>query len=487
MASAKSISKTMKSASVKKENLRKAFEDLQSHSSSLASFTLQWKDLEDHFSSIEKSLENRLKELESKETHQSKEKPPVKESKSTDPVPRPELKSFCVKMDGQGLRSFIIDHRKDLDSIRNEVAPALRSASDPAKLVLDSMDGFLKSKGDNDLGFPAIRRTCILLLEKLLDISPEIKNPLKEKAKKLAVEWKGKIGNGDDGNPLEILGFLQLLVTYGLVSAFETDELLDLVAVIARRKEAIDLCRGLGVSEKIPDFVRKLISKGKRLEAVNFAYAFNLVDKFPPVPLLKDFLKGTKKTVQEVRKKGKNSTASQNEAIAKEIAALKTVIKIIEEHNLESEYSHEGLEKRVAQLEKLKVDRKRERAPPTVAASKPQQQPGNKRPRPDTSAASAAARAVLPQSQLHLSDRVPSYIGSTGPYGLAGSSTLYDRPVSSFLDSPLGYGGARSPPRSHLYSSDPLMTSGSYDKPMGYGSYPFSSGLPPPYRPSFFP
>lgn len=58
------------------------------------------------------------------------------------------------------------------------------------------------------------------------------------------------------------------------------------------------------------DLIQKLISKGKQLDAVNFAYAFEIVDKFPPVPLLKAYLKEAKKIAQEVRRKGNNSTQS---------------------------------------------------------------------------------------------------------------------------------------------------------------------------------
>lgn len=58
------------------------------------------------------------------------------------------------------------------------------------------------------------------------------------------------------------------------------------------------------------DLIQKLIIKGKQLDAVNFAYAFDLVDKFPPVPLLKAYLKEAKKVAQEVRKKGNHSAQS---------------------------------------------------------------------------------------------------------------------------------------------------------------------------------
>ncbi|XP_077217433.1 truncated FRIGIDA-like protein 1 [Tasmannia lanceolata] len=445
--STESISAAIKSIPSKKESLRKAFQELQSHSSSFASFTLQWEDLETHIDSMSKSFESRLKDLESKD----KQNPPLKKSEnpenpskkpeesSSEAIPRPELKSFCENMDGKGIRSFIIENKKQLFTLRNEIGPALRFASDPAKMVLDAMDGFYsldpKSKRDKDMELGSIRKTSILLLERLLMISPEIKNDEKERAKNLAVEWKGKISPGGE-NPLEVFAFLQLLVSYGLVSLFDVDELLDLAVFIHRRKQ-IDFIRALDFTEKVPDFIQKLVSKGKQLDAVNFVYAFELVNKFPPVPLLKAYLKESEKVAEEIRKEGNYSTRVQNEAKAKEIAALKAVIKSIEEHKLESEFSTEDLEKRISQLEQQKADKNLGKR-----ISQLEQPAPDKKPRP----------AV--------------------PYDHSGP----------------GFGFNPSPSMSELYSSEHLLGSSLFDKPSGYSGLPLSTlsgGLP--YRSSYLP
>ncbi|XP_042487012.1 truncated FRIGIDA-like protein 1 [Macadamia integrifolia] len=537
MASLIAISSAIKSIDTKKDDLRKAFEDLQAHSSSLASFTLQWKDLEEHLDSIKSSIEKRFKELESTEPQagdgkaveeSSPKKPesnrkqsssavvPLKKEEESEIIPRPELKSFCTKMDGKGLRSYVIDHRRELPVIRSEVAVAFKSAPDPAKLVLDAMEGFYppNSKGDKDADLAAIRRTCILLLEQQTMISPEIKPQLKERATKLAIEWKTKLTPGGE-NHLEALAFLQLLATFDLVGAFSIDYLLDIFVTIARRRQAIDLCRALGFTENIPDFIQKLTSKGKLLEAVKFVFAFDLAHKFPPVPLLKNYIKESKKTAQEIRKKGNHSTQSQNEATARECAALKAVIKNIEEHHLASQYPPENLQKRMEQLEKQKAERKRPAAAP---ASK--QQTGSKRSRPSAPAVAAPAASAAASSypktmsgtptSLHsiaqmqqsglLPERAAPYMGSAaGPYGLPGPSSIAHYGSSSsglygFADNPVNFGGNLSPARSHLYSSLPSHPShpsqsslpshpsGLYDRSLSYDSY----GLPSQYRPSSY-
>lgn len=48
------------------------------------------------------------------------------------------------------------------------------------------------------------------------------------------------------------------------------------------------------------DMIEELISKGQQLDAVHFTYEVGLVDKFPPVPLLKAFLKDAKKVAASI-------------------------------------------------------------------------------------------------------------------------------------------------------------------------------------------
>lgn len=50
----------------------------------------------------------------------------------------------------------------------------------------------------------------------------------------------------------------------------------------------------------VADMIEELISKGQQLDAVHFTYEVGLVDKFPPVPLLKAFLKDAKKAAASI-------------------------------------------------------------------------------------------------------------------------------------------------------------------------------------------
>lgn len=48
--------------------------------------------------------------------------------------------------------------------------------------------------------------------------------------------------------------------------------------------------------------VEILINSGRQIDAVNLAFAFELTEQFPPVPLLKLYLQGARKVSSSVRR-----------------------------------------------------------------------------------------------------------------------------------------------------------------------------------------
>ena len=67
----------------------------------------------------------------------------------------------------------------------------------------------------------------------------------------------------------------------------------------------------------------------------------------------------------------------QNEVNTKELSAYRAVIKCIKEHKLESQFSPDPLQKRVAQLEKAKADRKRSAGAVKSQPKRPRANGGN--------------------------------------------------------------------------------------------------------------
>lgn len=335
-----SVATLIDSTTSKIQQLQKAFAELESHRA--VTLNLKWKELEEHFHGLEKSLKRRFHELEDQEKeyenktieaqkllqkraaavvakeHASlqrlqekrdaaifaianvqekpavvpdegqggapsmEEKPPdalatesnledIKVSSESEDVEvklYPELVTLVEEMDSKGLHTFISDNRKNLAAIREEIPLALKAAANPARLVLDSLDGFYHMEvpnvdGKKDSSLLGLRRTCIMLMEclSLLLTSqdlpiPVISEEVKRQAKAIAEEWKPKLDvldmDASNGNSLEAHAFLQLLATFGIASDFNEGELSRLIPMVSRRRQTADLCRSLGLSEKMP-------------------------------------------------------------------------------------------------------------------------------------------------------------------------------------------------------------------------------------------
>lgn len=268
-----SISAELEAIDEKKAKLRKALEDLQSHTSLLSPASsssspssslgnLKWDDIDSYLTPLRSNLQQKFALLKALKSDQPKAQPVIKpkekdNSAVPDPVPaRRELKSLCGKMDGLGLRNYLFDHPKERTAIRVELADAWKHAPDPAKLVVDAMEE------DSDPGRRS-RRVAVVLLEELMRAKVEVGDEVKEKAMAIAVDWKRKLaasagrhGEGEDEGEeegLEKLCFLHLLAAFGLVEsgAFDMNELVEYAVVIARYRQAVELCSAIGFGDKI--------------------------------------------------------------------------------------------------------------------------------------------------------------------------------------------------------------------------------------------
>uniref|UniRef100_A0A7C8ZNU9 FRIGIDA-like protein n=1 Tax=Opuntia streptacantha TaxID=393608 RepID=A0A7C8ZNU9_OPUST len=324
----------------------------------------------------------------------------------------PELVKLCEEMDAEGLHNFISDNRKNLASMREEIPQALQAAADPAHLVLNSLNNFYRTDATSmdakkDSSLLGLRRTCIMLMECLstlfssldaVSVSNIISEEVKARAKAIAGAWKPRLNELDmeagSGNSLEAHAFLQLLGTFSISSDFATEELTKLVPFVSRRRQAAELCRSLGLSDKMPGVIEVLITSGRQIDAVNLAFQFELTEQFPPVPLLQSYLKEAKK-VSSSTKPGNvypsSPNGQNNEVNERELSALKAVIKCVEEHKLEEQFPLDPLVKRVLQLEKAKADKKR-----ATEVTKPQ----SKRPRATNTGYGPRITNIAPNSTL---------------------------------------------------------------------------------------
>ncbi|KAM1802248.1 hypothetical protein TB2_032984 [Malus domestica] len=246
--------------------------------------------------------------------------------------------------------------------IQTETWAAFQSSSEPEKFVMDVMQtSFYKYCTIEDAGFKEIvMAKYISLLDMLMKIKPHVGPHVNIEALKLAVNWKSKIGASTQ--PLELLGFLQFIATYGLLSMFNRETLVFL-GRISHQKQALEICQTLGLADKIPDIIRDLVEKNQLIEAVRLICPFKLIDKFPPVPLLKEFVENAKLSCIQMSK-GYKLFSEKDKCVNNQIAALRVVIQCIKDSNLESEYPSRFIETQIAFLEKMNNHRRRQMTSP---------------------------------------------------------------------------------------------------------------------------
>ncbi|CAN1135884.1 FRIGIDA-like protein 2 [Linum perenne] len=542
----KTIEAALKLIDAKKERLKEAYDELQLHSS-LLTCSFSWDELDSHFSSQQADLNRRFHIVQSREgvpSSSNQQNGLVTNSKTDsssqlpdddigggleyepdcgeeDPVvlqqvaARPELTLFCEKLDGKGLRDYISDNAKQRVAIRAELTSAMKVSSDPGSMVLDAMEGFYPANSSSSMDQQELyrhRKSCLDMLEVLVNIKPNVSDEVRERAKQLALEWKGKVSLAAD-TPSEALAFLNVVVAFGLRDQVDVSDLVSFFVVIAKFKQAMSLCRDIGLGENIAVLVQKLIESGKQLLAVKFIFEFGLTDKFQAVPLLKEFLNECKKSTSQACKDGKSSIKTQHEAKSKELNALKSVLQVIDDHKLESEYPRKEIENRISALQMQKTDGKRT-APSSDTKPQQQQQPKKKKQMPvkkqpqgkkpqhqqhnginryrTSGAALPIGSSVPPYHQPHLQQPTGMFQGG-GPYGMVSNSP----PVGPYAGSYGGHYGSGGAPGGGFpgnpnravgqqYPPESQMVSGYYDGGQA-GGYHGGYGYPPQHHQNYYP
>ncbi|KAL2906401.1 FRIGIDA-like protein 3 [Bienertia sinuspersici] len=399
--------------------------------------------------------------------------------------PHAELTHFCELMDSVGLVKFIMENLKNISSFwKEKLSVALGSATEPALLVLDALEGIFppteltQEGGNGDAALVGMRQSCLILLEALstkADYGPVnfLNSETQQRAKSIANEWKPKL-TGDsstaaNGNSLEAEGFLRLLATFRIASEFDEEELCKYVLAVAHHRQATELCRSLDLTQKIPGLVETLIQRGRYIDAVHFIHAFQLSEAFPPVPLLKTYLKELRRNSQ-----GNGSAALQSNYNARELEALRVVIGCVKDYKLEAAYPLDPLYKRVAQLDKsTKTDSKR-----SAETGNQQQQ---KKPRSDGRSRGSRGRGGgggrgfgsgrHGQSRPPFSEK-PAYTGLQERYIPAVTNT-YSYPIPAQSPNAAQTNDQRLP-----YYPQDIRPRGPYPAFPNYGSFPQSSRLP---------
>jgi len=231
----------------------------------------------------------------------------------------------------------------------------------------------------------------------------------------------------------------------------------------------------LGLEEEMADIIEELIAKRQQLDAVNFAYEAGLQEKFPPVPLLKSYLEDSKKTSTAASDNSSTSSGqSGSNANKKEQSALRAVIKCVEDHNLEAEFSLEDLRKQLEELEKAKTEKKKAASSATSGSSSG---PATKRIRASNGGPMPPAKAGRLTNNACVSS-FPAPTTFTQSPSHASYATTSPSHTAYATTSPSHTAYATASPSHPTYAtaslSHPSYTTASpypYDRPVGHGLY----------------
>ncbi|KAJ6430064.1 hypothetical protein OIU84_021465 [Salix udensis] len=234
------------------ELTRPSFDEFQRQTSLMTSCTLLWKELSDHFTSLEQDLQKKSEALKHKiQTldNQTKSFPRFAQEARDPDYENPDgevddgdgsfmvLKSLCLTMESP-------------------------ECVDPAKFVIEAISevfpvdkrGERSGEKGNDLGW-----ACVLILESLIPVVVDpvigksrllVTPSVKERAKEIAETWKKSLeerGGIENVKTPDVHTFLQHLVTFGIVKKDDVDLYRKLVVGSAWRKQMPKLAVSLGL------------------------------------------------------------------------------------------------------------------------------------------------------------------------------------------------------------------------------------------------
>ncbi|KAL9272953.1 FRIGIDA-like protein [Drosera capensis] len=278
---------------------------------------------------------------------------------------------------------------------------------------------------------------------------------VRKRARRLGGMWREELRGGGVAVIGE-LAFLEMVVGFGIKDEFDNDDLMGFVEAVledragmGRIKVVCRLCRMIGLEDKAPELVRKLVQERKQLMAVKFVHEMNLTDKCPLVPLLKSYLNEANKDIKRARRQGNKLVASGDItpkdvlrrvgfANSKEMAALKVVHQYIKIYNLEAEYPIEAIEKKIRIIEEQKAKKaairalgsgqnvqKKELQPPKIQkevqqpsthlGEKPVPTPAYQQSQPPEAGFAPEQRATVPSAAATSSNSFSVPASSSGP------------------------------------------------------------------------
>uniref|UniRef100_A0A0D3EKC4 FRIGIDA-like protein n=1 Tax=Oryza barthii TaxID=65489 RepID=A0A0D3EKC4_9ORYZ len=168
-----------------------------------------------------------------------------------------------------------------------------------------------------------------------------------------------EVKEGEKGGQAEVQIFLQMVAAFGLKDRYDVDFLRRLLVDNGRRRELARIACVLGFEDSLRDVIEEFIKSGNEIEAIHIAHEAGLLERFPPVPLLKSYIKRITNKTQVALRGGRHSNSVVEEANNSECNAYKSIIRCVETCQLTSAFNLDGIRKKVARMEKEKADRRK--------------------------------------------------------------------------------------------------------------------------------
>ncbi|WVZ59760.1 hypothetical protein U9M48_009861 [Paspalum notatum var. saurae] len=254
--------------------------------------------------------------------------------------------SACTSMDAQRSLKLICTSIM----LNSEDRDAFCHAPDAAALALQIVELFLHSKILKTRKFWA---NCVRIIQMVPVAVTKPSADTIEQAKRVARDWNKMIVNPGScmvlGN-LASWGLLYFLISYNIVSEFDTKEIFHLFGTIPRKnwKNSAFLIKAIGLTDRIPvqgllvnififstELMDYLIKNGQQRYVLYLARGLNLVDKCSPLSLLKGYIERAEQTARKICEKTM-TLQSLRAVIIKEIDNLERALDIAKQEITDS-------------------------------------------------------------------------------------------------------------------------------------------------------
>ncbi|CAI0547977.1 unnamed protein product [Linum tenue] len=282
-----------------------------------------------------------------------------------------ELLNLCEAMCGKSLRKYIITRLDNVQKLREELPSALKSAPQPARLVLDCIGRFYlqgsKAYAKNSPMVPG-REACVLALELFLLMAEgevQLEEHVRQEAVQAAMNWRKRLvveGGIRKASEIDAKGLLLFVAAYGIPKLFKNEDIWDLVlagnagqVAEALRKSTVLVSR---VTEIIEQAMTSATKQNAKLEAVDVASSFGIDDKFPPQKLLTAYLRESKEALKKRRREANSLPMLLKQANDRHLSSLASVMKFLEDRKLDPLKVVPGwqLTEKITKLEKENAD-----------------------------------------------------------------------------------------------------------------------------------